>query len=170
MAKKTWTLTDVDNDIYVEEINLCPDDVEGGAGGYSVRKRTLRGGLRDGVDVIEVDNGSFRFTVIPTRGMGIWRGTLGDVQLGWKSPARGPVHPGFVRIGEPSGLGWLDGFDEFLVRCGLENNGAPVFNDNGTLAYTQICHKTYYKPGDVESIIRIVEERRKRAESMGRSI
>ena len=31
-------------------------------------------------------------------------------------------------------------------------------------------HKTYYKPGDVESIIRIVEERRKRAESMGRSI
>ncbi|MCE9129732.1 DNA-binding protein, partial [Parabacteroides distasonis] len=42
--------------------------------------------------------------------------------------------------------------------------------DNGTLAYTQICHKTYYKPGDVESIIRIVEERRKRAESMGRSI
>ena len=41
---------------------------------------------------------------------------------------------------------------------------------NGTLAYTQICHKTYYKPGDVESIIRIVEERRKRAESMGKSI
>ena len=23
------------------------------------------------------------------------------------------------------GLGWLDGFDELLVRCGLENNGAP---------------------------------------------
>ena len=41
---------------------------------------------------------------------------------------------------------------------------------NGTLAYTQICHKTYYKPGDVESIIRIVEERRKRAENMGRLI
>ena len=135
MAKKTWTLTDVDNDIYVEEISLCPDDAEGGAGGYSVRKRTLRGGLRDGVDVIEVDNGSFRFTVIPTRGMGIWRGTLGDVRLGWKSPTRGPVHPGFVRIGEPSGLGWLDGFDEFLVRCGLESNGAPAFNDNGSLAY-----------------------------------
>ena len=45
-----------------------------------------------------------------------------------------------------------------------------TLRDNGTLAYTQICHKTYYKPGDVESIIRIVEERRKRAESMGRSI
>jgi len=45
-----------------------------------------------------------------------------------------------------------------------------TLRDNGTLAYTQICHKTYYKPGDVESIIRIVEERRKRAENMGRSI
>ena len=45
-----------------------------------------------------------------------------------------------------------------------------TLRDNGTLAYTQICHKTYYKPGDVESIIRIVEERRKRAESMGKSI
>ena len=45
-----------------------------------------------------------------------------------------------------------------------------LYGDNGTLAYTQICHKTYYKPGDVESIVRIVEERRKRAESMGKSI
>ena len=135
MAKKTWTLTDLDNDIYVDEIDLCPDDVEGGAGGYSVRKRTLRGGLRDGVDVIEVDSGSFRFTVIPTRGMGLWRGSLDDVRLSWKSPVRGPVHPGFVHIDEPSGLGWLDGFDELLVRCGLESNGAPAFNENGSLAY-----------------------------------
>ncbi len=38
------------------------------------------------------------------------------------------------------------------------------------LKVSPICHKTYYKPGDVESIIRIVEERRKRAESMGKSI
>ena len=45
-----------------------------------------------------------------------------------------------------------------------------TLRDNGTLAYTQICHKTYCKPGDVESIVRIVEERRKRAESMGKSI
>ncbi|MBN2295580.1 MAG: DUF4432 family protein, partial [Pirellulales bacterium] len=135
MATKTWTLTDVDNNKYVDEIDLCPDDVEGSAGGYSVHKRTLRGGLRDGVDVIKVDNGSFRFTVIPTRGMGLWRASLGDVHLGWRAPARGPVHPGFVRIAEPSGLGWLDGFDELLVRCGLENNGAPEHDKHGKLIY-----------------------------------
>ncbi len=32
------------------------------------------------------------------------------------------------RVRQPGGhggLGWLDGFDELLARCGLENNGAP---------------------------------------------
>ena len=135
MAKKTWTLTDVDQDQYVEGIAISPDDVEGAAAGYSLTKRSLHGGLRDGVDVIEVDNGSFRFVLIPTRGMGIWHARQGDVCLGWKSPVKGPVHPALVRLGEPSGIGWLDGFDELLVRCGLESNGAPEFNDNGTLRY-----------------------------------
>lgn len=135
MAKRTWTLTDLDQDQYVEQISLTSADVEGDATGYSVTKRTLRGGLRDGVDVIEVDNGALRFVVIPTRGMGIWHARLGDLQLGWQSPVKGPVHPAFVPLGESSGLGWLDGFDELLVRCGLESNGAPEFNEDGTLRY-----------------------------------
>ena len=135
MAKKTWTLTDVEQDLFVGKIRLTPDDVEGAATGYSVAKRTLRGGLRDGVDVIEVDNGTFRFVVVPTRGMGIWHAFHGGLRLGWQSPVKGPVHPKMVRLGEPSGLGWLDGFDEMLVRCGLEYNGGPEFGENGTLRY-----------------------------------
>ena len=59
---------------------------------------------------------------------------------------------------------------EITVIMKVSPRTLQTLRDNGTLAYTQICHKTYYKPGDVESIIRIVEERRKRAESMGRSI
>ena len=51
------------------------------------------------------------------------------MELGWKSPVHGPVHPNFVPLNEPSGLGWLDGFDELFVRCGLESNGAPDFDD-----------------------------------------
>ena len=135
MAKKTWTLADPAQDVYIKQITLLPDDVGGDATGYSVTKRTLQGGLRDGVDVIEVNNGAFRFTVIPTRGMGIWRASLGEVQLGWKSPVAGPVHPAFVRLWEPSGIGWLEGFDEMLVRCGLESNGAPEFDEKGELVY-----------------------------------
>ena len=135
MAKKTWTLTDVEQDVFVEQITLGPGDVDGDASGYSLTKRTLRGGLRDGVDVIEVDNGLLRFTVVPTRGMGLWRASLGDLSLGWESPVKGPVHPAFVRTDEAGGIGWLDGFDELLCRCGLESNGAPEFNENGTLKY-----------------------------------
>jgi hypothetical protein len=135
MSRKTWTLTDVAAGVYVEQISLGPDQVGGSARGYRVTKRTLRGGLSDGVDVIEIDNGQFRFVVIPTRGMGIWRASCGNVQLGWKSPAKGPVHPAFVPLWEASGLGWLSGFDELLVRCGLESNGGPVFDANGTLRY-----------------------------------
>jgi galactose mutarotase-like enzyme len=45
------------------------------------------------------------------------------------------VHPKFVPLLDPSGLGWLDGFDELLVRCGLESNGAPEFNEQGQLVY-----------------------------------
>jgi galactose mutarotase-like enzyme len=136
MAKKTWTLTDVDRDVYVEELSLTPDDVAGAAKGYSVKKRTLRGGLRDGVDVIDVDNGSFRFILVPTRGMGIWRAWASNVELGWKSPVKGPVHPKFVPISEAGGLGWLNGFDELLVRCGLESNGSPEFGAYGLRPYS----------------------------------
>ncbi len=135
MPKKTWILTDVDADIYQEQISLGPGQVGGPACGYRVTKRTLRGGRREGVDVVEVDNGRLRFVAIPTRGMGLWRATCGDVQLGWKSPVKGPVHPAFVPLWEASGLGWLGGFDELLVRCGLESNGAPEFLPNGALRY-----------------------------------
>jgi galactose mutarotase-like enzyme len=135
MPRKTWVLTDVVGDVYIEQISLGPDDVGGAAKGYSVTKRTLRGGRRDGVDVIEVNNGRFMFIVVPTRGMGIWRAVCDEMVLGWISPVDGPVHPAFVPLWEPSGIGWLGGFDELLVRCGLESNGAPEFWPNGTLRY-----------------------------------
>jgi galactose mutarotase-like enzyme len=135
MAASTWTLTDVDQDLFVENIAVSPKQVGGKATGYSVAKRTLRGGPRDGVDVIEVDNGTFRYVVVPTRGMGLWHAMQGGISLGWKSPVRGPVNPAFVPLGEPSGIGWLNGFDELMCRCGLENNGAPDFAENGALRY-----------------------------------
>ncbi len=135
MAAKTWTLMDVDQDICVDQITLGPENVGGTVRGYSVSKRTLRGGLRDGVDVIEVHNGRLRFVVVPTRGMGIWRADMGGVQLGWRSPVKGPVHPKLVSLWEGNGVGWLSGFDELLVRCGLESNGAPEFSSQGALLY-----------------------------------
>jgi hypothetical protein len=92
---------------------------------WSVLKRTLRGGKQEGVDVIEVDNGRLRFTLIPTRGMGVLRVDAGDVRLGWDSPVREVVHPHYIDLESRGGLGWLEGFNEWLVRCGLEFAGGP---------------------------------------------
>jgi hypothetical protein len=132
---KSWTLVDQQQDHFVNQIVVGPEEVGGAASDYRVTKRTLRGGLSHGVDLIEVQHGEFSFAVVPTRGMGIWWASLGDLHLGWKSPVRGPVHPAFVRTGNPDGIGWLDGFDELLVRCGLESNGAPEFQPDGRLRY-----------------------------------
>ena len=104
-------------------------------GGWRVTKRTLRAGLSQGVDVVEIDNGLLKTIIIPTRGMGLWRASVDGRELGWRSPVRGPVHPSFVPIAEPSGVGWLSGFDELMCRCGLESNGAPDFDDRGQLLF-----------------------------------
>ena len=133
MAVKTWTLTDAPSSS--GEMTIEPKDVGGAASGYKISQRTLRGGLSEGVEVVRVDNGAFSFEVLPTRGMNLWKAWAKGLELGWKSPVRGPVHPQYVDMGEPSGLGWLDGFDELLVRCGLESNGAPEHDENGKLLY-----------------------------------
>ena len=38
-------------------------------------------------------------------------------------------------LAEPSGIGWLDGFDELVARCGLVSNGAPDFDGSGRLLH-----------------------------------
>jgi hypothetical protein len=53
---------------------------------FTVSKRILHGGKQEGVELIEIDNGMMTITVIPTRGMGIFKVHNGDVTLGWDSP------------------------------------------------------------------------------------
>ena len=110
-------------------------EVEVALGGLAVRATRLRGGVRDGVLQVELVAGPTRVVVLPDRGLGIWKMHTAAGELGWQSPVRGPVHPAFVPLGEPSGLGWLDGFDELVARCGLVSNGAPDFDARGRLAH-----------------------------------
>lgn len=123
---KSWTLTDVTNDVWLDSFSLSNDSLHlPTPHDWSIRKRTLRGGLRDGIDLIEVHNGALSYSILPTRGMGLWRGEYRGNFLGWRAPVVGPVHPKFVNLNERSGLGWLTGFDEWLCRCGLASNGPP---------------------------------------------
>src|SRR5262249_44645542 len=140
---KSWTLTDVDNDVWLDSFAVGNDGLRlATPHDWSVRKRTLRGGIRDGIDLIEVHNGALSFAVLPTRGMGLWRGEYRGNFLGWRSPVGGPVHPQFVNLTDRGGLGWLAGFDELLCRCGLASNGPPgedtVSDKSGRTTYTPL--------------------------------
>mgnify|MGYP000498167132 CR=1 FL=1 len=126
------TLLDVENGVYVEEWHISDRELKIGEE-WRIEKRRLYGGLSDGVDVITVDNGQLSFIIVPTRGMSIWKGEYQNIFLGWESPIKNPVHPRHINLEARGGLGWLDGFNEMVVRCGLSNFGAPgidVIKDN----------------------------------------
>jgi len=110
-------------------------DIETRGGTVETRHGRFVGGVSDRVEVIEVDTGSVRAMILPTRGMSIWKMESHGIRFGWDSPVAGPVHPSAVPIFDPSGIGWLEGFDELVVRCGLESNGAPEHDAGGQLIY-----------------------------------
>ena len=64
---------------------------------------------------------------------------------------------------------WLDNQDVCQQRR-ISPRTLQTLRDNGTLAYSQIGHKIFYKPEDVQSIVRLVEDRRKDAAWRGCSI
>ena len=121
------TLTDATKGYRVGSWQMVSSDLPGyrGEAKWHIRKRILQGGKQEGVEIIEVDNGKLRFRVIPTRGMGILDVNLGDVRLGWDSPIKEVVHPKFINLESRGGLGWIEGFNEWMARCGLEYAGHP---------------------------------------------
>jgi galactose mutarotase-like enzyme len=120
------TLTSVDQGIHLDAWKVSHNEVLGkGKPAFSVSKITLKGGKQEGVDLITIDNGKLKILVVPTRGMGILSVDSGDVRLGWESPVKEVVHPSFINLQSRGGLGWLEGFNEWMVRCGLESAGHP---------------------------------------------
>ena len=119
-------LTDVEQNIYKETVQLTSSDLTPDCPvSWSLRKEVLHGGKQEGVEIIEVNNGKVRFTVVPTRGMSVQQVLMGDLRLGWDSPVKGLVHPKYINLHTRQGLGWLEGFNEWMVRCGLEFFGGP---------------------------------------------
>ena len=132
MAKE-FVLSDVEAASRIDEWSVSSTDIGiAAAPPFSVRKRSLHGGKLEDVELIEIDNGRTTISLIPTRGMSVFRVRSGDITLGWNSPVKQIVNPAFIELESRGGLGWLDGFNELLVRCGFEWAGHPGV-DNGTL-------------------------------------
>lgn len=142
---------------------------------WQVRMRTLHGGKQEGVQVVTVQNGWLEFSVVPTRGMGILEANVGAVRLGWDSPVKEVVHPQHVHLDSRAGLGWLDGFNEWMVRCGLEFAGHPgrdVFvtntGDRGEMDLTLHGKIANIPASEVELLLEREESSRYRIRLRGR--
>ncbi|HAH45156.1 aldose 1-epimerase family protein [Gimesia sp.] len=127
MKSTTVLFTDVSSQTWIEEtlINAETHPDFSGEPGWFIQKQQLHGGLSEGVDLITVNNGELTLSILPTRGMGIWKGDFQGTPLGWQSPVKTPVNPAYINLSERGGLGWLSGFNELICRCGLISNGPP---------------------------------------------
>jgi hypothetical protein len=99
---------------------------------FSITMRTLHGGRQEGVSLIDIDNGTMKLTLVPTREMNVLHAQVGDARMGWDSPVKEVVNPAFIELNGRGGLGWLEGFNELVTRCGYEWVGHPGM-DNGEL-------------------------------------
>ncbi|MCH9654868.1 MAG: aldose 1-epimerase family protein [Planctomycetes bacterium] len=133
MNPKQILFTDVSSQTWIEEIILNAESHPGfsESSSWSIQKKQLHGGLSEGVDLIEVNNGALTLSILPSRGMGVWKGAFQGIPLEWKSPVKTPINPAFVNLSERGGLGWLSGFNELICRCGLISNGPPGTDSAG---------------------------------------
>ena len=56
---------------------------------------------------------------------------------------------------------WIDG-QEVCMFLRIESRTLQTLRDNGTLAYTQIGKKIFYRPEDVKGIVKLVENNKMR--------
>ena len=122
----TQTLTSAARNLRIEtwQVNASQMPFKTAAA-WSIQKYVLHGGKQEGVDIIVLNNGKLTITVVPTRGMNVLRVESADLKLGWDSPVKEVVHPQFINLQSRGGLGWLEGFNEWMARCGLEWAGHP---------------------------------------------
>jgi len=64
---------------------------------------------------------------------------------------------------------WIDN-QEVCHLLQISPRTLQTLRDNGTLAFSRMNHKIYYRPTDVETIIPLVEVKRKYAADKGKQI
>ena len=91
----------------------------------AMTRTQLQGGKQQGVELVTLTVGTMCLRIVPTRGLGVLDVTVNGVRFGWDSPVKEVVNPAFINQEAGGGLGWLEGFNEMLVRCGYEWSGHP---------------------------------------------
>lgn len=121
-----FVFTDSQRGIHTTQVQLTAADMglpEGTP--IACQLDTLHGGKQEGSSVITLTVGDTVLRVVPTRAMAILDAKRDGQRFGWDSPVKEVVHPNFINQEASGGLGWLDGFNEMLVRCGYQWSGHP---------------------------------------------
>jgi len=91
----------------------------------SIRQTCLHSGKEAGSRVITLTLGQSIIRLVPTRAMALLDVQQDGIFYGWDSPVKDVVHPSFINLEASNGLGWLDGFNEMMARCGYQWTGHP---------------------------------------------
>lgn len=127
---QTWVLTDADAGTEQGNWQLDSDTLKTGGQPFSIRQRVLHGGKQEGSKVVTITSpDGLTIALSPSRGMDLLYVKGHGIRLGWDSPVDEVVNPLFINPESRNGLGWLDGFNEMMVRCGYEWTGHPVTQD-----------------------------------------
>ncbi|WP_346828313.1 aldose 1-epimerase family protein [Serratia inhibens] len=132
VSAQTIVLTDSEKGIEQGNWQTDSQKLNIAGAGFSLQQQVLHGGKQEGSKVITLSSAGLTIALSPTRGMNILNVKGSDVRLGWDSPVTEVVNPAYINLDSRNGLGWLDGFNEMMVRCGFEWTGHPGV-DNGTL-------------------------------------
>lgn len=129
-AAQTWVLTDAEAGTDKGNWQIDSKELKLSGDAFSLQQKVLHGGKQEGSKVLTITSkNGLTIALSPTRGMDLLHVNGDGVRLGWDSPVNEVVNPAYINLESRNGLGWLEGFNEMMVRCGYEWTGHPVTKD-----------------------------------------
>ncbi|MBN3056455.1 aldose 1-epimerase family protein [Pectobacterium brasiliense] len=130
LSAQTFVLTDAESSVEKGNWQIGSDALKIKNQHFSIEQKVLHGGRQEGSKVITITSqDGLKIALSPTRGMNLLHVTGKNIRLGWDSPVDEVVNPNTINLESRNGLGWLEGFNEMMVRCGFEWTGHPVVSD-----------------------------------------
>ncbi|MCV9878981.1 aldose 1-epimerase family protein [Brenneria izbisi] len=133
LSAQTFVLTDAESSVEKGNWQISSDALKVKDQHFSIEQTVLHGGRQEGSKIITINSqNGLKIVLSPSRGMDLLHVTGKNIRLGWDSPVKEVVNPNTINLESRNGLGWLEGFNEMMVRCGYEWTGHPVV-DNGMI-------------------------------------
>ncbi|MEN4911499.1 aldose 1-epimerase family protein [Erwinia amylovora] len=129
-AAQSWLLTDAESGVEKGNWQVDSQQLKLSGERFSIEQKVLHGGKQEGSKVlILTSQNGLTIALSPSRGMDLLHVNGHGVRLGWDSPVQEVVNPAYMNLESRNGTGWLEGFNEMMVRCGFEWTGHPVSKD-----------------------------------------